>query len=283
MSPNPLVVCADDYALNDGVSRGIVQLALAGRISATSVMVLSPHWLEHGADLQALRQRLGVGLHLDWTSPWARQRGHGMSLATLMLRSVLGVLDRCAIEAEIHRQLDGFEAVWGAPPDHVDGHQHIHQFPVFRQALMQVLQQRYSGAIRPWLRVSLPAQRERGFKPWLIARMGGAALQSLAREAGWPCSGALLGISDFSGDASHWLQQAQTWLAWAQGTPAAVLMCHPGLADIDATDGIAYARTQEWAAMASDRWPQMLQKQHIQLTRHPFGPVECETNITGCA
>lgn len=269
MASSPLVVCADDYALNEGVSRGIVQLAEARRISATSAMVLSPHWPQHGAALQALRQRLSVGLHLDWTSPWAGQQGHGMSLASLMWRSVMGWLNPAAIQAEIQRQLDRFETVWGQPPDHVDGHQHIHQFPLFRQALMHVLQQRYSGAARPWLRVSLPTAHERGFKPWLIARMGGAALQELAQQAAWPCSSTLLGISDFSGDASHWLQQAQTWLRWAQVTPHAVLMCHPGLADTDAADGIASARTQEWAAMSSDLWPHLLQEHQIRLVRHP--------------
>ena len=248
----PVVVCADDYALNEGVSRGIVQLAQAGRISATSVMVCSPHWPDHAATLKRLHPSLSVGLHLDWTSPWAQTQGHGSSLGVLMVRSVLGLMNRASIESEIHRQLDVFEDVWTAAPDHVDGHQHIHQFPVFRQALMQVLLQRYSGAIRPWLRVSLPVQQERGFKAWLIARMGGVALQRLAQQSHWPCSSALLGISDFSGDAQHWLQQAQSWLTWAKGTPHAVLMCHPGMADADASDGIAKARTQEWAAMASE-------------------------------
>jgi predicted glycoside hydrolase/deacetylase ChbG (UPF0249 family) len=281
MSTRPLVVCADDYALNEGVSRGIVQLALAGRISATSVMVLSPHWPRDGAALQTLRQRISVGLHLDWTSPWAQQSGHGMPLTSLMLRSVLGMLSPSAMQAEIHRQLDAFETVWGASPDHVDGHQHVHQFPVLRQALMQVLQQRYSGSTRPWLRVSLPAPLDRGFKPWLIARMGGVALLGLAHEAGWPCSRALLGISDFAGDANHWLQQAQTWLAWAPTTTAAVLMCHPGLSDNDASDGIAFARMQELAAMASDRWPRMLQQQHIRLTSHPLQSMDRKTDITG--
>ncbi|MGB6115303.1 MAG: ChbG/HpnK family deacetylase, partial [Comamonas sp.] len=40
----PLVLCADDYAQEAGVSHAIVQLARQGQLSATSAMVLSPRW-----------------------------------------------------------------------------------------------------------------------------------------------------------------------------------------------------------------------------------------------
>ncbi len=42
-----------------------------------------------------------------------------------------------------HRQLDLFEAALGYPPDHIDGHQHVHALPVVRQALIDVVARRY--------------------------------------------------------------------------------------------------------------------------------------------
>ena len=39
-----IILCADDYAMTEGVSRAIGELAAAQRLSATSVMVTSPHW-----------------------------------------------------------------------------------------------------------------------------------------------------------------------------------------------------------------------------------------------
>jgi predicted glycoside hydrolase/deacetylase ChbG (UPF0249 family) len=72
-------------------------------------------------------------------------------------------------------------------------------------------------------------------------------------------------------------------MAWAQDAPAAVLMCHPGLTDSDSTDDIAHARTQEFAALNSERWPQLLQEQGIQLKRHPLDPNQRETQATGHA
>ena len=72
-----VVLCADDYALNAPVSQGIVALVVLGRLSATSVMSLSPRWAEDAVALRDVRDRLDVGLHLDWTSSFAIEAGHG--------------------------------------------------------------------------------------------------------------------------------------------------------------------------------------------------------------
>ena len=265
---NSLVVCADDYALNPGVSRGIVDLAERGRISATSAMVLSPHWPEHAPWLRDLRDRISVGLHLDWTSPWAHRAGHGTSLGALMVRSLVRGVDVRDIRRCMEDQMDRFEQAWQAPPDHIDGHQHLQQFPVFRDALMEVLQARYPHA-RPWVRVSCPVPADRGLKPWLIGRMGAQALMHLADQAGVPHSQALVGITDFQGDAQAWLAQARTWLGWASNRSGVVMMCHPGWLQEDARDPIAAARAREQEALAGPQWPALLQQLGWELVRTP--------------
>src|SRR5512133_449354 len=142
-----LILCADDFAVNTSASAGIAKLAARGRISATSVMVLSPRWAQDAALLQDLRGRIDVGLHLDWTSDFALAAGHGLSLGAAMRKAVFGGFDRTAARSIIELQLDAFEAQWQAPPDYVDGHQHVQQFAGIRQALVQVLSSRYgSGA-----------------------------------------------------------------------------------------------------------------------------------------
>ena len=60
-----LVLCADDYALHAGVTEAVLYLARAGRLSATSAMVLSPRWADDAAPLRELRGQVDVGLHLD--------------------------------------------------------------------------------------------------------------------------------------------------------------------------------------------------------------------------
>src|SRR5665647_1597542 len=108
-----LIVCADDFCVNASASLGIAKLAGLGRISATSAMVLSPRWAQDAARLHDLRDRIDVGLHLDWTSDFALAAGHGLALGAAMLKAVLGGFGRGVVGegpgSVIDRQRDLFE------------------------------------------------------------------------------------------------------------------------------------------------------------------------------
>ena len=275
-----LILCADDFAIHAAASEGIAALARAGRLSATSAMVLSPRWAGDAVLLQELRGRIDVGLHLDWTSDFARASGHGLSLRGAMLRALLGGFDRAAARALIERQLDAFEAVWQAPPDHIDGHQHVQQFAGIREALVEAIQARYpatGGAerrpqLRPYLRLSTGTASDQRFKTRLIGGMGAAALARLAGAAGIACAPALSGIYDFDGGGAaygarmaHWLQDAPE---------AAIVMCHPELR-AEAGDEIGPARAWEYAYLASDAFAQALAQAGVALARGGAGLPRC--------
>jgi predicted glycoside hydrolase/deacetylase ChbG (UPF0249 family) len=241
--PKPVIVCADDFAFSEAVSRGIAQLAARNRISATSAMVLSPRWPGDVAQLRDLRGRLDVGLHLDWTSPLAIAAGHGMSLGLAMLRSLAGGFDRAQVTAAIERQLDAFEAQWKAAPDHVDGHQHVHQFNGIRQPLLEVLDRRYGAAAGPWIRISRPVGEGTGLKGRVVGAMGAAALAGELQRHGRSVSPALAGMYGFDGSSADYAARLEGWL---RDAPAgAVLMCHPA-AGADSDDPIGAARLREF-------------------------------------
>ncbi|WP_293219980.1 ChbG/HpnK family deacetylase [Ottowia sp.] len=262
----PLVLCADDYAQHAGVTRAVLALAAQGRLTATSAMVLSPRWREDAAPLREWRDRLDVGLHLDFTSDFAVAAGHGLSLGAAMRRALLGGFDPAAARVVIERQLDAFEAAWGGPPDHVDGHQHVQQFAGIRTPLVQVLARRY-GARPPWLRVSRPPASQRTLKSWVIASLGAGALEKIAVHARIPCAPALSGIYDFTGGEAGYAHRMAGWLA---GSPAGtLLMCHPGAAP-EATDGpdpIAAARAWEFAHFASAAFAAQCATAGVRLVR----------------
>ena len=265
---NPTVIfCADDFGMNKAVSQGIAELAQRGRLNATSVMSLAPGWAADAALLQPLKNRIDVGLHLDWTSPFAIAAGHGHALPGLMLRALCRQLNPASVRACIEHQLDLFEAHWHAAPDHVDGHQHVQQFPVIREALVEVLARRYPAGQRPWLRISRPLASAGDLKAWVIGAMGARALQKLAQQAGIPCSQWLTGIYGFDGDAAQFAQRLDTWLQEAKGHAGVVLMCHPGLPIPHPDDSIAAARAQEFQVLQSDLLPQLLQKQGVSCGR----------------
>ncbi len=266
-----LVLCADDFALSKPVSKAIVQLAQAQRISATSAMVLSPHWVEDAASLKELRGQIDVGLHLDWTSEFALARGHGLSLGCAMLRSVLpsrwGGLNAHTVEAEIEHQLDAFESSWQAPPDHIDGHQHIQQFGTLRRALLRVMARRYPGR-QPYLRVSRPPTGQADLKGRVMAAWGSQALTCEAARMHIPCAPALSGIYNLFDDSLDYAALMAAWLA--QVPESTLVMCHPGLpADPGAgpTGDHAYARVAEWRHLSSDLFVQQLQQHGVLLAR----------------
>lgn len=259
----PLVLCADDFAFNRAVSDGIVELAGRGRLTATSAMVLSARWPQDAPRLRDLHDQLDVGLHLDWTSDLAVAAGHGRSLVSTMGRAVLGRVDEALARETIERQLDAFEAHWKAPPDHVDGHQHVQQFFGIRNALIEVLSRRYPRK-PPWLRVSEEALGLRDVKGRIIAAMGAHAIRRLARRAGIPASPALAGIYDFQGGPAGYARRMRHWLAASPS--GALIMCHPAV-HADPSDRIGAARAWEFAYLRSDVFESVLISTGVKLTR----------------
>ena len=248
-SPKPVIVCADDFACSEGVSLAIVELAGQGRLSATSVMVLSPRWVRDAALLQGLRGRIDVGLHLDWTSPLAVAAGHGLSLGQAMWRALAGGFDAGEVTGVIERQLDAFEAHWQAPPDHVDGHQHVQQFAGIRGPLLDVLDRRYGAGAGPYVRVSQPVGAGLGLKGRVVGAMGAHALRSALAQRQRRGTTALVGLYGFGGTGADYAARVDGWL---RDAPAgSVLMCHPG-DRADADDAIGAARRREFDFWRSD-------------------------------
>ena len=259
-----VVICADDYAMTPEISAGIVALAQQGRISATSAMTLSPHWPQAAGQVRALQQHTDVGLHLDWTSDFALQQGFGMPLGRLMVRSLLGRLRKTEVIREIHRQLDLFEQHAGTAPDHIDGHQHVHQFPVLRTALVEALVQRYAPQQRPWVRVSHVVCAPWDFKARIINAMGADALRTLARQHDIPHSEHLTGVYDFQGDAEVYQHKLEGWLQSLP--PATVLMCHPAQG-VNAEAPFPEARIREQAVLGHPALDLLLHRQGLRIVR----------------
>ena len=258
-----IVLCADDFCVHEPASRGIAQLAAMGRLSATSVMVLSPRWPQDVALLQELRGRIDVGLHLDWTSDFALAAGHGCSLNAAMFKALLTGFNVADARGVIERQLDAFEALWKAPPDHVDGHQHVQQFDGIRQALVQAMSSRY-GAHQPYLRISRAPASLAGVKGRIISAMGASALREQAAKNHSPCAANLSGIYDFTGGGTRYAALMNEWLALA--TEGDIVMCHPAIGS-EPGDAIGQARQWEFDYLASPAFAEALLRKQVQLVR----------------
>ena len=264
-----LILNADDFAFNAAVSRGIVTLAQQGRLTATSAMTLSPRWATDAPALAELRGQVDVGLHLDWTSPFAINAGHGRGLKRAMLSAVLGGFNKTTARAVIEKQLDAFEQVWQAPPSHIDGHQHVHQFKGIRDALVDIMAKRYNGVPsdqKPYLRISKGAFSWLNVKANVIAALNSKAIKNIAIQANITPARGLFGIYNFEGSEADFGMLMSQWLRSAP--EHTIIMCHPaqgGLDTLDEVDGIATARQREFNYLASEGFAQTLKETGVSL------------------
>jgi len=262
--PKRLCVCVDDFGLHAGINAAALDLVARGRVHALACQVGGSAWRAGASELRSFG-RVDVGLHLDLTERplrWPLQ-----PLGTLVAASLLRRLDVAALETEIEMQLNRFESAIGRPPDFIDGHQHVHQLPQVREALLAVLLRR--GSHRPWLRntcrrTPLPGSPLMRFKPWLIEQLGAAALARQARRVGFQRNQALLGVYDFTPSAPGYAALLQGWLgAAADGD---LLMCHPSRPVRCGTDAILDARMAEFDVLAGAGFGVLLSENGITLS-----------------
>lgn len=252
-----VLLTADDYGLTEGVSRAIEDLAKHRRLSATSALVTSRHWPAHAPRLAALRGELAVGLHLNLTLgaplaalPRLAPQGRLPSVGELTFAALARRLACHEIEDEVQRQLDAFETGLRAPPDFIDGHQHVHALPQVRDAVLAVLGRR--AMLAPLLvrnpadRLSRLVQRRSSGKALLLAMLS-AGFGRRARRVGLIVNDSFGGITDFRIDA------AATDIADSLSTPGHlhVAMCHPGFPDAElaAVDPVTVRRQAEYDAL----------------------------------
>lgn len=254
------VLCADDFALTDGVSRSILTLLESGRLTAAGAMTNRPHWRRLAREFAAHGAHADLGLHLNLTcaAPLGRmpQLAAGGELPPLghVARGALASATiRREIAAEIARQLDAFEGATGVAPAFLDGHQHVHVLPGVRAAVLAILQARYKpGSV--YLRDpsdSLRSIRARavGARKALVIAGLARGLGAAASRRGIPVNRGFSGVSpfdpgrDFSADLARFLI--------APG-PAHLVMCHPGFVDaeLEALDPVIATRPIEHAALA---------------------------------
>lgn len=260
-----LVLCADDFGQSAAISAGIIELIAKQRLSATSVMSESPYWPAAAQELARVQQFADIGLHLNLTHafPAASQ---ARSLGYWLIMSNLRLLSRSRLADLFIRQIDAFTRELGRLPDFIDGHQHVHAFPIIRSALTDAIAARWpTGEAGPWLRT--PERLIDGGDTPVKALVLRAACFGFARHAlqhGWRVTPRFGGVYSLQPDAGfddkmrHWLRSAP------DGT---LLMCHPGLAAADLDDPIHAAREREYHYLVSPAFLHDCEQAGVQLSR----------------
>ncbi|KTD14552.1 cellobiose phosphorylase [Legionella gratiana] len=259
-----VVLCADDFGLNSGVSEGILKLVCKKRLSAVSCMTNMPDFISYGQQLLFLKDQIKIGLHFNLTE------GHLLfcperkcfSLSELLIKSYMHSVKLSFIAQEFLAQLQQFTKIMHQLPDFIDGHQHVHQLPVIRKVMLDLYERRLKNngtSIRStWPSINLP---QYGLKAKVLRFTGGKALTQQLIKFNIPHNRYFSGIYDFASDANY-RDLFRKWLRLAEENT--LIMCHPG-ESINTADSIAHARLNELNYFLSDAFLTDCNEHGVQL------------------
>lgn len=273
-----VIVNVDDLGLSEPVNQAVIDLATKRLITATSYMVGGDI---KDASIKTLHHfNIDIGLHLDFTGIFNTTLPR--SLPVLIKASYLRRLEADTLLAEIQQQLDKFEDKFNQPPKFIDGHQHVHQFPIIRDCLLNELSNRYDRKEHKIAaRVTYPLKHD--LKAWKIYCLGGHKWRSLCQQAAVPTNHYFGGVYDFQARNSDLDKLWKSWLSHcpistinnnnpsskcnlATERPVSVIMCHPARTDDHWNDEIKEAREQEYNWMTSGALKRLYNTYNVKLT-----------------
>ncbi|HEY2447049.1 MAG TPA: ChbG/HpnK family deacetylase [Rhizomicrobium sp.] len=253
-----IILCADDYGLSPAVSRGIRELLELGRLSATSCMVVYPEFAADGPQLKPFADIADIGLHFTMTA--------NRPLRQVAAECFLRPPPISAIVANVEEQIERFGDAVGKRPDYIDGHQHVHLFPVVREAIVQVAS-RIGAYVRDasepidvtmWRR---PAPLESAYLSCLSR-----SLSRLARRRGVATNRGFRGARNFR-ETGPYRDLFRRMISGCGDD--ALVMCHPGHVDpmLAARDSVLDAREAELGYIAGSDFLRDLSEGGFALSR----------------
>jgi predicted glycoside hydrolase/deacetylase ChbG (UPF0249 family) len=276
-APRRIWLCADDYGISPGVNAGIRELILRGRINATSVMVVAPHFDPSEAKaLHALNsgeKRAALGLHVTLTAPFKPlsadfgplRNDRFLPLNETLRRAAARRLRPELLLNEIAAQLRIFADAFGHAPDFIDGHQHVHLFPQVRDTFLKLVAEKVPDA---WVRQCGRARSARRLHDPKAMALDILSLgfRRKAKRLGLGLNAAFAGTYAFSAKAKF----ARIFPRFLSGLPdGGLIMCHPGFVDTElkALDSLTTLREREFSFFNSDVFPKVLVEHGIALAR----------------
>jgi predicted glycoside hydrolase/deacetylase ChbG (UPF0249 family) len=273
-----IILCADDYGQNPAISQAIINLFEKKRISATSCMTNADSWSNDAKFLQPYKSQVDIGLHLNLSEGRplsnAFKKAYGeemLPLSTLLVKAHLRQLDKNIIVDEVAAQIDSFTHEMDCLPDYIDGHQHVHQFPIIREAVIELYERRFQGH-HCYIRSVNDTQvwsglwKEAGIKRLIIQLTGARKMRQLLREKNIPHNTSFSGVYDFA-NAKDYPEKFPLFLD--QVGDGGLIMCHPGLlSDVySSSDSIYQSRDKEYEYFLSDQFLEDCRSRALEIVR----------------
>jgi predicted glycoside hydrolase/deacetylase ChbG (UPF0249 family) len=238
-------------------------------------MVAAPHFDPDEAEaldtLNSGTKRAALGLHVTLTAPFKPMsegfvplsHGHFLPLQKMLRAAIARRLEPERLVIEIATQVEAFVMAFGRPPDFIDGHQHVHLFPLVRDAVLKVAAETAPNA---WVRqCGRPRSAARlHLRKELLLDVLSLAFRRKARQLGVAINPAFAGAYDFKGKSDF----SAIFPRFLAGLPdGGLIMCHPGFVDAELKrlDPLTRQREQEFAFFSSDDFPRLLAEHGVAL------------------
>ena len=285
-----MILSADDFGISPAVDEAIIRLVEKKRISSTGCMVAgtNPHLFRNLSSLKNLCADIDVGLHLVLTdiTPLAEysikegfveKNGRLPSLKTLALKSYLRLLTQETVEKEILAQISEFERIFGCAPDFVDGHQHVQQLPVVRNAIVKSVKKfnkikyvRIADLPTKWMWKTAQTLSARVAVENLALTLPGRRSASLFSKNHISHNRYLLGYYRHTTD----VQFKNIFEKYISLNPATndLFFCHPGYIDehLKKVDTLVASRKDNLDFLLSDQFQNMCEKNLVCINRFQY-------------
>ena len=252
-----LIVNADDYALTERVSRGILEAHLHGIVTSTSVLTVTPAFAR---SVEMLRDvpTIGIGVHLaavgeDPPMLSAREiptlvdkHGHlWPSWKSFLPRAAAGRIDPDDVRREFAAQIEAVTSA-GFTVDHLDTHQNLHLWPLVREVVIDL------GNANDVRRIRVTRSHRWGPVGVTVRTLANRLEARLAEER-WSWPEASTGLDEAGAIGLGEMVKAVGRLA-AAATTSAELATHPGLPEDPERDRYRwdYHWASEYNALCSD-------------------------------
>jgi predicted glycoside hydrolase/deacetylase ChbG (UPF0249 family) len=271
-APIRIVLNADDFGLAPGIDAAILALLRRGRLSGVSAMTTAPRWKVDGPRLAPFTATADVGLHFALTevptlrAEGRRKDGRAFTFAELQAMAWTRRIDTDVVLDELRQQWQRFLDVLGRAPSHLDSHQHVHQLPGVRSAVLAFLDG-LPAAERPYVRTCVERRRTilrrnvNNVRALAFARAGARFARGL-RERGVATNDGFSGVYNFV--AADYRKLFRRFLKDVR--ERTIVICHPAAGEAPG-DPIVAARTREYAYLASEQMPADLAEAGVRIGR----------------